>query len=238
MEMKKISSLMRRRMLLDMEEKGLSDKEIREKYGIADNRTLRKHLGLAEREREAREARIKILAENQAQHLVEIRNTIEQWRDILITPRFNFISFETSSRPAQGLELNPLFKSLEEHLPFPTLWRDYLTWQEKVESYIDGCKKLLEETQHDARNSPDPEIRKIAGDIGARHTVEALALTKPLHDMIAKYKTKAENQFKGSWDEIMALEEKLRASLQEVLLRRDYIVYTCRLCPGQLRPLR
>ncbi len=238
MEMKKISPIMRRRMLLDMEEKGLSDKEIREKYSIADNRTLRKHLGLAEREREAREARIKILAENQAQHLAEIRNTIEQWKDILRIPWFDCISFETSSRPAQSLELNPLFKSLKEHLPSATLWRDYSVWQEKVEGYIDGCKKLLGEIQHDAKNSPDPEIRKIASDIGARHSVQALALTKPLHDMMAKYKAKAERQFKGSWDEIMALEEKLRTSLQEILLRRDYIVYTCRLCPGQLRPLR
>ena len=71
-------ALIRRRMLLDMEEKGLSDKEIREKYGIADNRTLRKHLGLAEKEREVREARIKILSDNQTEHLAEIRTTIEQ----------------------------------------------------------------------------------------------------------------------------------------------------------------
>ena len=76
--MKTISSLIRRRMLLDLEEKGLSDKELKEKYNIADNRTLRKHLGLAEKEREAKEARIKILAENQAQHLAEISNQRRQ----------------------------------------------------------------------------------------------------------------------------------------------------------------
>jgi len=225
-------------MLLDMEEKGLSDKEIREKYGIADNRTLRKHLGLAEKEREVREARIRILADNQAEHLAEIRTTIEQWKDTLETPWFGAISFERGSRSAGGLEHNPLFNSLREHLPFPTLWRDYSSWTEKVENYIDSCKKLLEETRKEAENSPDPEINKIASEIGSVHTVEALALTKPLHEMMRQYKAKAESQLTPLSDDIRALGDKLRNSLQGILLRRDYIVYTCRLCPGQVRQLR
>jgi len=236
--MKKISIIMRRRMLLDMEEKGLSDKEIREKYGIADNRTLRKHLGLAEREREVREARIKILADNQAEHLAEIRTTIEQWKNSLETPWFGTISFETGSRPTGGLEHNPLFNSLREHLPFPTLWRDYSIWADKVENYIDSCKGLLEETRKEANKSSDPEIKKIASDIGSVHTAEALALTKPLHEMMKRYKVKAESQLTALSDEIRALGDKLRDSLQEILLRRDYIVYTCKLCPGQARLLR
>lgn len=236
--MKKISALMRRRMLLDMEEKGLSDKEIREKYGIADNRTLRKHLGLAEKEREVREARIRILSDNQAQHLAEIRTTIEQWKDSLATPWFGTISFETEPRPTGVLEGNPLFNSLKEHLPFPTLWRDYSIWTDKVEKFIDSCKKLLEETRQEAERSTDPEINKIAGDIGTVSTIKALALVKPLHEMMTKYRTRAESQLKPLSDEIRILGEKLTDSLQEILLRRDYIVYTCKLCPGQLRPLR
>jgi len=236
--MKKISSLIRRRMLLDMEEKGLSDKEIREKYGIADNRTLRKHLGLAEKERDVREARIKILADNQAQHLAEIRTTIEQWKGSLATPWFGAISLETEPSPTGVLEGNPLFKCLKEHLPFPTLWRDYSSWKEKVENYIDSCKKLLEETRQEAEKSKDPEIKKIAADIGSVSTTEALALVKPLHEMMTKYRTGAESQLKPLSNEIKTLGDKLRDSLQEILLRRDYIIYTCKLCPGQLRPLR
>jgi len=236
--MKKISSLIRRRMLLDLEEKGLSDKELKEKYNIADNRTLRKHLGLAEKEREAKEARIKILADNQAQHLAEIRTTIEQWNNTLKTPWFGKISFETDSRPAEGIEHNPLFRSLREHLPFPTLWRDYSNWTDKVEKYINDCKSLLEETRQEAINSPDPEINKIASDIGSIQIAEAIALVKPLQEMMKRYKAKVEPQLMPLLDEIRSLEEKLRVSLQEILLRRDYIVYTCKLCPGQLRPLR
>ena len=34
------------------------------------------------------------------------------------------------------------------------------------------------------------------------------------------------------------LEPKIKNSLQEILLRRDYIMYTCKLCPGQPRLLR
>jgi len=34
------------------------------------------------------------------------------------------------------------------------------------------------------------------------------------------------------------LEPKIKDSLQEILLRRDYIMYTCKLCPGQPRLLR
>lgn len=236
--MKTISSLIRRRMLLDLEEKGLSDKELKEKYNIADNRTLRKHLGLAEKEREAKEARIKILADNQAQHLAEIRTTIEQWNNTLKTPWFGKISFETESRPAGDFEHNPLFRSLREHLPFPTLWRDYSSWTDKVEKYINDCKSLLEETRQEAINSPDPEINKIASDIGSIQTAEAIALVKPLQEIMKRYREKVESQLTPLLDEIRSLEEKLRASLQEILLRRDYIVYTCKLCPGQLRPLR
>ena len=112
--MKKISSQMRHRMLIDLEERGFSDKELKEKYGIVDNRTLKKHLGLAEMEREAREARIKILAENQSQHLAEIRKIIEKWKDNLRVPPYHAISLETSSRPTAILEQDLLFLSLKE----------------------------------------------------------------------------------------------------------------------------
>ena len=236
--MKTISPVMRRRMLLDMEEKGLSDKEIREKYGIADNRTLRKHLGLAEKEREIREARIRILSENQAQHLAEIRATIEQWKGGLIAPWFGTTSLEVEHCPTGVLEGDLLFGSLREHLPFPALWRDYSIWKEKVEEYVCSCKKLLEETQQEAAQSRDPEIRRIAADIGTASTAGALGLERPLHEMMTRYRTRAEAQLKPLSDEIMILRERLANSLQEILLRRDYIVYSCKLCPAQLSPLR
>jgi hypothetical protein len=107
-----------------------------------------------------------------------------------------------------------------------------------VDNYIDSCKKLLEETRGEAENSPDPEIEKVASEIGSANTVDAYALAEPLHGMMEKYKTKAESQLTPLSDDIRALGDNLRDTLQEILLRRDYIIYTCRLCPGQVRQLR
>jgi len=40
------------------------------------------------------------------------------------------------------------------------------------------------------------------------------------------------------FDALRALEPKIRNSLEEIILRRDYILYTCNLCPGEPRLLR
>lgn len=40
------------------------------------------------------------------------------------------------------------------------------------------------------------------------------------------------------YNDLKPLEVKIHEDLQEILLRRDYIIYTCRLCPGQPRLVR
>jgi len=40
------------------------------------------------------------------------------------------------------------------------------------------------------------------------------------------------------FDDLHYLEPKIHNSLEEILLRRDYILYTCNLCPGEPRLLR
>lgn len=40
------------------------------------------------------------------------------------------------------------------------------------------------------------------------------------------------------FNDLKALELKMHESLKEILLRSDYIMYTCKLCPGQARLLR
>ena len=40
------------------------------------------------------------------------------------------------------------------------------------------------------------------------------------------------------FDDLSYLETKIHNSLEEILLRRDYILYTCNLCPGEPRLLR
>ena len=64
----------------------------------------------------------------------------------------------------------------------------------------------------------------------------ALAYTdqyKALSDRILK--SEMANNLVVMFGELKALEPKIRASLSEVLLKRDYIMYTCRFCPGQTR---
>ena len=39
-------------------------------------------------------------------------------------------------------------------------------------------------------------------------------------------------------DDLRDLETKIHDSLEEIRLRRDYILYTCNLCPGKPRLLR
>lgn len=40
------------------------------------------------------------------------------------------------------------------------------------------------------------------------------------------------------FDDLRYLETKIHNYLEEILLRRDYILYTCNLCPGEPRLLR
>lgn len=229
---------------------GCSDAEILKKYeeskkhGKLGSMPYRTDVRFIRQRRKEYEAARKILeghlkrqvdpiaARAKEEHLAEIRSLIEEWRNRLDTSWFGTISFETPSRPMQDLEHNPLFSSLEEHLPFPNLWQDYSVWTAKMENYVDGCKELLKNTRQEAKTSQDPETMKIADDIGRASTAEALALTEPLAEMMRRYGTKAKSQFAPLLDEIRALRDKLRDSLQEILLSRGYIMYTCKRCPG------
>lgn len=65
---------------------------------------------------------------------------------------------------------------------------------------------------------------------------EGLAYTeqyKALSDRILK--SELANNLVVMFSELKALEPKIRDSLREALLKRDYIMYTCRFCPGQPR---
>jgi hypothetical protein len=292
----KISQQMRRGMLLDLEEKGMSHKELKIKYGISDNRTLKKHLDLAEREREARQARIKILADNQAEHLGQLRQLIENWKaGIRIQPVT--IPPSTMAQFFQSLQSNLLFNSLRSHLPFPAFWRQYSDWEAKYRLYIAGCEQLRSEIQQiaidktklnfqddisktrlsreliewvlnhvqhklDKKAAEKVEFRwhthKIQMD---KNPVEARVLVALGHGellaVIGKQefgpefyedkcrvisslvlKTETVANLSTLFDDLHNLESKIQDSLEEILLRRDYIMYTCKYCPGQPRVLR
>lgn len=269
-----------RKKMFEAREKGLSDAQIKAQFGIKDKRTLDRAMKLAQQEQQISVVRLQILKDALVDHLGEIRSLIEEWLGHLRVPLPGEIR-ELTLSPASDLENYPLFGSLREHLPVPTLWRAYSIWANKVNEYVNLCKKVTEQCSQEVgklegvRRTTDSFARpilellnnKIEGKTVKNHKFErkqyfkeesgermldfetltvdghevleatrALAYTdqyKALSDRILK--SELANNLVVMFGELKALEPKIRASLSEVLLKRDYIMYTCRFCPGQPR---
>jgi len=287
-----------RRKLLEARGRGLSNSEIKRQFGITDDRTLRRHLQLAEQEQGARTVKAEILKEALTDHLAEIRQLIENWKagiriqpvDVHPDAMVGSITFIQSSR---------LFGSLKSHLPFPSLWRDYNQWEAKYKSYITNCQKLREEIQNQATkqmkldfasDSSDfshftagftywildhvqnklerKDMRKVSfrwkdlkisveGNVREGKQLFAGPKEREILEIINQPDINTgfyEEECKAVLDfclsggivaelstlfaDLNALEPKIHNSLEEILLRRDYILYTCNLCPGKPRLLR
>jgi len=233
---KKLSYYDRKR-LFEAKQSGLSDTKLKEKFGIVDNRTLSRHLKLAQQEEESKVVRLEILKDALVDHLEEVSNLIGEWKSSLSTPVVASIYFGMPSIPTQKIEAKPLFGSLKEHLPFPTLWRNYANWKTKVGAYIEGCQKVMKRIGETGKRSVSEDVFKVWG---AESTTKAIALSKPLHRMMEKYRkvAEADSDLKTLLGQLKPIEIKLHESLQEIQLRHDHIVYTCKLCPGQARLLR
>ena len=229
--MAKKLSYAHRKKLLEAREQGLTDAELKSRFGIRDDRTLKRHLKLAEQEHEARLVKVEIMKDALSAHLAEIRAVMERWKSSLKTPPQGSIYFDMQ-HPAAGVESDPLFGCLRQHLPFPTLWRSYSIWASKVQDYIQGCQKLMKEIEERAKGSVSKDI---LDQWGTESTAKALRLIQPLFEMMTEYKQSAESdtELKRLLDDLRSLEAKVHDSLQEILLRRDYIMYSCKLCPGQ-----
>jgi len=294
---KKINSNDRRK-LLEARGRGLSNSEIKVQFGITDDRTLRRHLQLAEQEQEARAVKTEILKEALRDHLAEIRQVIESWKagiriqpvDVHPDAMANSITFIQSSS---------LFGGLRSHLPFPSLWRDYNQWEAKYKSYIANCQKLREEIQKQAITQMKLDF---ASDSSKSSHLTSGLMDWILHRMQDKLEGKDVKEVKFRWRglkisveegvlegkqmftvpkerklleiinqpdintefyekafqalvdfclssetgaslstlfaDLNALEPRIHSSLEEISLRRDYILYTCNLCPGKPRLLR
>ncbi|MBA7503432.1 hypothetical protein ES706_02042 [subsurface metagenome] len=289
-----------REKLRKARERGLTDSEIKAQFGITDDRTLKRHLKLAEQEQEARYARMEILKDAIKDHLAELRQLIENWKagiriqPVTVLPRVmaNSITFTQSNR---------LYSSLKGHLPIPTFWRQYGEWENKYKLYIANCEKLQEEIRRGA-------LTGLKLDFASDDTSNLSHLTSGLRDWILGY---VQDKFEGEdmrevkfrWKDLTisleggallegkqmfshpkgielleifnqhdvdtefyekgcrallgfclssgtvanlstlfvdlnALEPKIHNSLEEILLRRDYILYTCNRCPGKPKLLR
>ena len=220
-----------RKKLLGAREQGLTDAELKSRFGIKDDRTLIRHLKLAEQEHEAKLVKIEILKDALSAHLAEIRALMERWKSSIKTPHLGGVYFDMQ-HPTASVESDPLFDCLRQHLPFSAFWRNYSIWTNKVQDYIQHCQKLMNEIKKKAKGSVSKDI---LNQLGTESTAKAIQLTEALFEMISDYKKSAESdpELKLLLDELKSLEDKIHNSLQEMFLRRDYIIYACKLCPGQ-----
>jgi len=287
-----------REKLLKACERGLTNSEIKAQFGITDDRTLRRHLKLAEQEQEARDVKTEILKEALRDHLAELRQLIENWKAGFRIPSVT----DPPSTMTSSMEFpysNRLFDCLKSHLPFPTLWRDYNQWEAKYKSYIINCERLRKEIEKEATEKLGLPF---ADDISKFSHLTSRLMNWILRGVEYKLQRWDEKEFEFRWkyykveidkqpseveqvfvypggetlleifgkhevnnefyektcrellyscleggtvanlltlfDYLRYLEPKIHNSLEEILLRRDYILYTCNLCPGEPRLLR
>lgn len=243
-----------------------------------------------------------IVAKAQEEHLSEIRSLIEKWKERLHTmtirnaclsdPNSVVIPLELLLEQYQShtynVEINPLFGSLKEHLPFPMLWQDYSAWLKNEFDYFHNCESLTKQIadritrcqevlmlgkdfvgpiidcvnttvlgydnpglfnfRSESRTNiedelgdiiPHCEVLFVNGHWQVLYAQDALACSESYraicdYFMDSEIVTNVITLFK----ECKALEARAQEALQEILLRRDYINYNCRLCPAQLKPSR
>jgi hypothetical protein len=169
----------------------------------------------------------------QGEHLDEVARLIEQWYAALDAPRFDQVYLGMQS-PTHDLEANPLFRHLKEHLPYPELWQDYATWTSRISHYLDSCQKLMREIGKEAKRSSDEDMVKKWG-WGTRTALEATIHPKPYVEMMQRYRQRAKTNLMAPFDELKALEVRLRSALQESLSGRKYAIHRCKACPGESR---
>ncbi len=115
-------------------------------------------------------------------------------------------------------------RKLSERRRLEFHWRDYKVEIDKqpvevnlMHAYPDG---------HELLEIYSPEVNKEFYEKECRE----------LLDLVLKGETVT--NFLTLFDDLSYLETKIYDYLEEILLRRDYILYTCNLCPGKPRLLR
>ncbi len=240
-----------------------------------------RHLKLAEQEEQSRIVKVEIIKDALLGHHAEIRALIDQWKNNCRTPRPDEVYPGTISH-MDTIKANPIFISLRDHLPFPTLWSNHLVYVKKLDDYIAGCNNLREEVAKKVKswngvkdvleNVAQLILRKIAEGESAiklkpyefkpseysNYPDKTMINAEDMPIFTVSKETDSayiEKQYQDYSEALLAgetgtnlvalfselkndLEPKIKDSLQEILLRRDYIMYTCKLCPGQPRLLR
>ena len=91
-----------------------------------------------------------LIEEAQKEHMLEIRDLIEEWRDCLHTPAIEE-AVPGYHHPISDVQNNHLFEHLKEHLPSPILWLNYTIWSARISSYLFSCEQLIDDIRRDNR---------------------------------------------------------------------------------------
>lgn len=75
-----------RKKLLQAQQSGESNSDLKTKFGIKDDRTLFRHLKLAEQEEQSKLVKVEIIKDALLNHYAEIRVLIDQWKNNFKTP--------------------------------------------------------------------------------------------------------------------------------------------------------
>lgn len=148
-KMSKIMDYYARKKLIADRDGGLTHSALKDKYGITDDRTLKKHLMLAEQEEEARAVKFSILKDALTGHLNEIRALIEQLQSTVKVPLIYEIFANTVAK-RDSLESNELFSAIKAHIPAPALWRNYATWNDQLQEFVTEYEQLKIAIQKEA----------------------------------------------------------------------------------------
>jgi hypothetical protein len=276
--MSKILDSNDRKKLITDRDGGLSPTELKKKYGFTDDRTLKKHIQLGELEQEARSIKNDILREALREHLNEIRDLIAQLQGTVTLPLIFEVSSVTTPR-RDSFESGDLFAGVKEHLPNATFWRNYASWNAKLENFTTRYEQLKKDIEDEAANWGAQRVvtktfalpvlkrlhGKLSGETNFRHMFSKSQTRESAHQKVIREfeilsvdgydVVEADNalafrdRYQSLSDRIAGSEEavelvNLFLNLKEAgqaieedirlfLLRRDYILYNCRFCPGQ-----
>ena len=285
--------------------RGLSDREVLDEMQDTEF-PIRNPRFLRERRKEFNAARTvvgitlkqqmdPVLVKTKEEHFAEIHSLIEEWKDVIKTPKIDEMSLSLKGNltlrfSTHEYQSHPLFQCLKEHLPRTNLWQDYSLWMNKIPDYFDNCKKLIKEITEDDRvqnwleenptreenvivkpvlrcisdramgrepellNEPNPETgelepyMQVTSIPGTEKFVERKSRTERTEQItigsviyvdpaICTYYLDSQetSQIIEIFNELTDLEVKIRESLNEILIKRDYITTLCKLCPGQTK---
>lgn len=137
---KKINYFVRKK-ILESQRAGSSNTDLKREFNIKDNRTLTRHLKMAEQEEQLRTVQIDIIKQAIEAHHKDIHKLIQQWKTNMRTHRPDEI-YPSVVIPNKDLKDDPIFPCLKDHLPDRKLWFAYSEYERMLEELFNQCLDL------------------------------------------------------------------------------------------------